>query len=293
MHWLFWIWLRSITSGNEQLKRATAISQRSQNDEFFVGCRLLDVRLQLALANIAGAEEILEQALALVRAGKVPEPITERVYATQAYLLMEKGESASALGQKLVDNADGNNFYRYIGITKARTLPDKQARAYLEKFSQLAQANEWGYGLISIRALQATLAETQAEGLDYLKEALQLAEADGFIRTFVDSGKKLIPLLNQLKKRGVRPDYVTRILAAMPGKTDHVEQRQVTMLEPLSEREIEVLRLITLGMSNREIADELVISTGTAKSHVHNLCGKLGVSSRTEAAVKAKDLGLV
>ena len=61
----------------------------------------------------------------------------------------------------------------------------------------------------------------------------------------------------------------------------------------LSEREIEVLRLLAVGMSNREIAAELVISPGTAKTHVHHLCGKLGVRNRTEAAMRAKELGLL
>ena len=65
------------------------------------------------------------------------------------------------------------------------------------------------------------------------------------------------------------------------------------VLSALSEREIEVLRLVTLGMSNREIAEQLIISPGTAKSHIHNLCGKLGVRNRTEAAMKGKELGLV
>jgi DNA-binding CsgD family transcriptional regulator len=63
--------------------------------------------------------------------------------------------------------------------------------------------------------------------------------------------------------------------------------------EPLSEREIEVLRLVVAGMSNREIAERLVISPGTAKTHIHHLCGKLGVRNRTEAAMKARDLQLV
>jgi ATP/maltotriose-dependent transcriptional regulator MalT len=66
-----------------------------------------------------------------------------------------------------------------------------------------------------------------------------------------------------------------------------------SLIEPLSERELEVLRLLTAGMSNREIADKLIISTGTAKSHIHNLCGKMGVRNRTEAAMRAKELGLV
>lgn len=62
--------------------------------------------------------------------------------------------------------------------------------------------------------------------------------------------------------------------------------------EPLSEREIEVLRLVTAGLSNREIAARLFISPGTAKTHIHHLCGKLGVRNRTEAAIRAKALGL-
>ncbi|MBI3151435.1 MAG: response regulator transcription factor [Chloroflexi bacterium] len=65
------------------------------------------------------------------------------------------------------------------------------------------------------------------------------------------------------------------------------------LLEPLSEREIEVLRLVTAGLSNREIAAELIISPGTAKTHIHNLCGKLGAHNRTEAAMRARELGLV
>jgi DNA-binding NarL/FixJ family response regulator len=66
-----------------------------------------------------------------------------------------------------------------------------------------------------------------------------------------------------------------------------------TLPEPLSEREIEVLRLVMSGLSNREIAEKLFISAGTAKTHIHHLCGKLGVRNRTEAAMKARELGLV
>jgi DNA-binding NarL/FixJ family response regulator len=66
-----------------------------------------------------------------------------------------------------------------------------------------------------------------------------------------------------------------------------------TLAEPLSEREIEVLRLVMLGLSNQEIADRLFISAGTAKTHIHNLCGKLGAHNRTEASMRARELGLV
>lgn len=69
--------------------------------------------------------------------------------------------------------------------------------------------------------------------------------------------------------------------------------RSGVLPEPLSDREVEVLRLVTSGLSNREIAEKLFISSGTAKTHIHHLCGKLGVRNRTEAAIRARELGLV
>jgi LuxR family maltose regulon positive regulatory protein len=275
------------------LQSAMALCRRVQNDEFLVGCLLLGSRLRVAQGDLAGAEETLEQAWALVRGGKIPGPMAERVDVAQAHLLMEKGEPAGEWGQKLSEKVDCHPFYRFLGVTKARALLGAPAGAYLEGLSQAAQVNEWGYGLIAIRALQASLAETQEDGLEYLTEALQLAEGGGFIRSFVEVGEKLIPLLRGAARRGVLPDYVGRILAVMTEKAEIAGAGLAFMIEPLSARELEVLRLVAAGMSNREIAEKLVISTGTAKTHVHNLCGKLGVRNRTEAAMKAKELGLV
>ncbi len=90
---------------------------------------------------------------------------------------------------------------------------------------------------------------------------------------------------------GTLPGYIARILAAYEG----TGKKSIAgpLVEPLSERELEVLRLVTAGLSNREIAKELVISPGTVKTHVHNVCGKLGVRNRTEAATRAMELNLV
>jgi LuxR family maltose regulon positive regulatory protein len=275
------------------LQKAIALSTRSQNEEFQVGCWMLISRLRIAQGSLAGAEEALDRAWALVRGGKISAQMVERVGVAQVRLLMEKSQPAGDWAQKLTEQVDCHPYYRYLGVTKALTLPDAQARAYLERLSQLAKANEWGYGLVAIRALQATLANTKNEALDVLTDALQLAEGGGFIRSFVESGEKLIPLLRSVVGRGVFADHAGRILDVLMEKTGGARAGLTSLVEPLSERELEVLRLITVGMSNREIADELVISPGTAKTHVHNLCGKLGVRNRTEAAMKAKELNLV
>ena len=275
------------------LQKAIALCQSAQNDEFLVGSLMIQSRLRVAQGDLAGAENALEQAWKLVHSGKIPRPTAERVDVAQARLLMAKGDSIRELEQKLTEKVDCHPFYRFLGVTKARTLSDDHARVYLDGLSQAAQANEWVYGLIAVSALQATLAETQDEALEFLTDALQLAEGGGFIRSFVEAGEKLIPLLREAVQRGITPGYAGHILEVMSKKADMKGVDQSSLVEPLSGREIEVLGLVMAGLSNREIAEQLVISTGTAKTHVHNLCGKLGVRNRTEAAMKAQELGLV
>ena len=275
------------------IQKAIEICQRSQNNEFLVGALMIKSRTRIAQGDLAGAENALDQAWDLVRSGKIPTGTAVRMDSAQVRLLLAKGEATGEWEEKLTETVDCHPFYRFLGVTKARTLPDAHARAYLDGLSQTAQANDWIYGLVAIRALQTVIAETQDDASRFLREALQLSEGEGFIRSFVEVGAKLVPLLREASRRGIAPEYACRILEVMTGKAGIAEAGLKSMVEPLSERELEVLQLVTEGMSNREIAEELYISTGTAKTHVHNLCGKLGVRNRTEAAMRAKELMLV
>jgi LuxR family maltose regulon positive regulatory protein len=282
-----------LDASDSNLQKAIALCQRSRNDEFLVGALMIQSRLRVAQGDLAGAEEALDQAWELVRSGKIPTGTAERMNAAQVRLLLAKGKPTGEWEPNLTEKVDCHPFYRFLGLTKARVLPEPHARAYLDGLGKVAQANEWTYGLVAVRALQATLAESQEESLSFLTEALQLAEGSGFIRSFGEVGEKLIPFLREALKRGVMSDYAGRIIDVMAGKTDETRADQSSLVEPLSERELEVLQLVTAGMSNREIAQQLFISPGTAKTHIHNLCGKLGVRNRTEAAMKAKELDLV
>ena len=133
-----------------------------------------------------------------------------------------------------------------------------------------------------------------------LDQALTLAEPEGYVRIFVDEGEPMAALLAQAVRQGIAPDYASDLLAAFPaqvrqdGELDAgVPASAQPLIDPLSERELEVLRLMAVGLKYREVADELVISLNTVRHHTRNIYGKLGVSSRARAVGKEKDLGLL
>ena len=125
-----------------------------------------------------------------------------------------------------------------------------------------------------------------------LERAMTLAEPEGFVRIFVDEGKPMARLLYEAASQRTKPEYAGRLLAAFPIATPS-RPKHAEMIEPLSARELEVLRLIAEGLSNEEIAQRLVLSLPTVKWHTGNIYGKLSVKNRTEAVAKARSLGLL
>ncbi|MEJ2210211.1 MAG: LuxR C-terminal-related transcriptional regulator, partial [Anaerolineae bacterium] len=161
--------------------------------------------------------------------------------------------------------------------------------------------------------IQRALAFGQQGGddraVEALAEALLLAEPGGYLRIFLDGGPPLARLLHRVASRGLAPDYAPRLLAAFDPTQKLAAQQlapQATpagappatgaahpLVEPLSDRELEVLRLLAAGLSNPEIADELVVAVSTVRSHCKSIYGKLGVHSRWDAVQRGQALGLL
>jgi len=132
--------------------------------------------------------------------------------------------------------------------------------------------------------------------LDSLTQALALAEPEGYLRVFLDEGSRMRDLLRQAATRGLATGYSRRVLAAFDAPRPALAPAGggvVGLLQPLTTREHEILRLIASGLRNQEIADQLSISGATVKRHIANAYGKLGVGHRTEALARANELKLL
>jgi LuxR family maltose regulon positive regulatory protein len=158
-----------------------------------------------------------------------------------------------------------------------------QALGLLERLGDLAAVEGRTGSLIEVRVLQALALAAKGEerdGLAVLAEALALAEPEGYTRVFLDEGSPLAALLDRRAIAGRRA--AAPVPASMPA-----------MVQPLSERELEVLGLLAAGRSNREIAEELVVALDTVKKHVSHVLDKLGAANRTQAVAHARELGLL
>ncbi|MHC4432679.1 MAG: LuxR C-terminal-related transcriptional regulator [Planctomycetota bacterium] len=178
----------------------------------------------------------------------------------------------------------------------------EEAHALIERIYRTAQ--EIGRkqteleGLILLALLFSVQGETD-QALVYLEKALSIGEPEGFIRIFVDEGPPMASLLYEALSRGVAPDYVRQLLTAFsiaePGQAgpSSTPTPESDLIEPLSERELEVLQLIAEGLTNPEIASRLFLSLHTIKAHARNIYSKLGVHNRTQAVTRARALGVL
>jgi LuxR family maltose regulon positive regulatory protein len=150
--------------------------------------------------------------------------------------------------------------------------------------------------MLVLRALAYQAQGDKGDAITSLARALTLAEPEGYVRTFVAHGEAMRLLLKGLETRDLRLEgYIARLLSAYRETTPQppISNLQSLLVEPLSERELEVLRLIAGGFNNREIADRLFVGVNTIKTHINNIYHKLDVKSRTQAVARARDLNLL
>jgi LuxR family maltose regulon positive regulatory protein len=285
-------------------------------------------RLKASQGDFEGANEEIQAAKQLAVRFDTAEWDDYYVELCQARLWVAQGnfnaatewfEAQETSGQAGVDDSQGLDLdyrdhlrkYRYMPFAHALILQDQPAEALdlLESVLQEMKRQRRVDFMIEIQSLRALAYYTNDDienALEALKNALSLAQPGGYVRVFIDKGEAMHRLIQQVEPDETTESYIKDLQAAFdkvsahpkPGDQETLQRPQAARLsnelvEPLSEREIEVLRLLQTNLSTPEIADELIIAVSTVRTHIKNIYSKLGVHSRSEAVDQAKDLGLL
>jgi LuxR family maltose regulon positive regulatory protein len=272
-------------------------------------------RWRVVMSRLFEAEGKLEDALALlddaerVYAGDYA-PNVQPVPAVRARLRLRRGELAHAqewARERQLSAADEPAYlYEYEHLTLARLLLARhrmerdpgaleEALKLLEGLLAAAERGGRGASVIEVLVLQAIAHETgnnASAALAALHRAVTLAQPEGYVRLFADEGTPMAALLKALSKQPDAPTHVRRLLAAITPTATHASILS-ELVDPLSERELDVLRLLGGDLDGPDIARQLSVSLNTLRTHTKNIYAKLGVSSRRAAVRQARDLNLI
>ena len=284
-----------IAAAEEYAQLSIQLAQQIEGIGIIATYQLLLARAKLAQDDLSAAAALIAKAEQIVSQNDYLHQVPE-VVATQILILLRKGElqTAAQLAQKHNLPISQARVYLALGDIAA-------ALATLQAAKQRAEDNDWADEKLIVLILASIALHAQGEkenAMHQLTDALMLAKSGDMVRIFIDEGQPMVRLLLEAATHGIEPDYTRKLLAAFdaekPVTSDGsaVTERQ-PLIDPLSERELEVLRLVAQGLTNREIAERLFLALPTVKGHNRNIYSKLQVSSRTGAVTKARDLGIL
>lgn len=280
----------------------------AQNADFFQVMNLIDEMEQLGREAIQFGTA-LRISLLLSRAKKRPDHQSAAALLAQRHGLNLQGDDQPPgidhIGQR--HHEVQLAFVRLL-ISQRSIFPKAKGQPeldtvllFLEKRLNLAEKRgltTWIIQLLILKALARQARSEMNEALSNLEQAFYLARPEGFIRIFADEGEPMADLLRKAISWGIHHEYASLLLDATniglkDNKKHDQQEAPSSLFEPISERELQILRLVAAGLSNREIADELFLAEGTVKAHIHNIYGKLNVNKRTQAVSRARELSLL
>ncbi len=284
-----------LDAAERHVYKSLPLARQIENTDRFVGCKVFLSRLKLAQGDVSGSAAILAEAGQLARQHNFVLQIPE-IAAAQVLTLLRQGKSAAA-----------------AHLAETHELPISRARAQLARgdassalpalqpLRRQAEAKGWEDERLEVMVLQAVAHHAcgeRDEAIQVLGDVLALSEPEGYVRIFVDEGRPMARLLYEAAASEIMPGYVDKLLAAFEAEEKKSEPGSYlspvqSPTEPLSHRELEVLRLIAQGLSNREISQRLFLALSTVKGHNRIIFSKLMVERRTEAVARARELGLL
>jgi len=308
--------INDLNGAIQQAKKGVELTEHGWNLTIHGYSSLCLIRVLFSRGDLNGAEEIIQKMEKTAQEFGVPPWVLNQmaVWQVRIWLVQDELEAASQWMEKRKLFADGKliplremNFYsliEYIMVARiliAESRLDEAARL-LQYLLSPADAGGQTTRLIENLTLQAMILQAKGDttqALSLLEQAFNLSEPEGFIRIFVDEGPKLARLLYEALSKEIAPEYVQRLLAAFPANEpeqmhrNQMQSHESEWIEPLSDRELEVLHLVAEGFTRQEIAAKLVLSLNTVKTHARNIYSKLGVTNQMQAVGKARALGIL
>jgi LuxR family transcriptional regulator, maltose regulon positive regulatory protein len=262
--------------------------------------QMIKARWQQARGDMEGLQETLDHIERGIQGKSITPDLLSELRALNVRLWLAKGDPEKAwehigLSQP-IEPLDFRHELDHILL--ARLLSPAEALGLLDRLTLRAEAGGRFGRLLEMRVIEAlALASLKRtpQALEKLGECLALGEPQGYLRIFLDEGEAMRELLSAYLRgpAPALPAYAQRILQAFDPTGKASASGQGELIEALTRRELEVLGLISAGDSNQDIAEKLVISVSAVKKHAGNIYGKLGVSSRTQAVARARQLNLL
>jgi LuxR family maltose regulon positive regulatory protein len=283
-----------LEEAGRRLENAFQLAEETERQIYLTEVYLTQAQLNAAHEDGDKAEAALNQALVTARRFD-HETVVRRVEAVQARLHLQQGDMQSAAyWLERINKSPSPHplLHEEEGLTAIRILlaqsKSEEALGWITTLEGPAGKAGRTAALIELHLLAALVYELMGDrsvAMERLHQSLLLAEPAGYLRIYVNEGQPMQQLLQLSYEDGILLQYVERILSACSPSP------AAMLIEPLTDREMDVLRLIAEGYTNQQIADEFVIALTTAKKHVSNILGKLAVDNRTEAAAKARQIG--
>jgi LuxR family maltose regulon positive regulatory protein len=269
-----------------------------------------EARIKEAQGDLDGALGLLDEAERVHIRGPLPDVHPTAALKTRVWIRQGRLPESFVWGREQGLSADDNLSYlrEFEHITLARVLIAQykngrvdgaihQALGLLERLLKTAEEGGRMGSVIEILVLLSLAHEAQDNiplACLFLERALTLAEPEGYSRLFVGEGLPMKRLLQEVAAGGIASEYARRLLAAFPSiEVRQVHAAQSALVDPLSERELEVLHHIAAGRTNQEIAARLYLSLNTVKVHTRNIFSKLGAHHRADAVARARALGIL
>ncbi len=264
------------------------------------------IRLLIYKGDLQSAEKYISLSESLIGQHEIPAKLVTGTAGWKILILISQGKLAEAEHELQLRgvNSEGEiqypNHFLYLCLTRLLLAKGNlsEAEMILDRLFQAYQPSEQVVYLITVYKLRSLLCMARGEmplAVESLEKALELAEPEGFFQTFLDEGRPMSRLFHEYIRRKGKSAFAGRLLSAFqPGTSPApVASAESELVEPLSERESEVLAMLAEGLSNQVIAARLYLSLRTVKFHTSNIYGKLGVKTRTEAVSKARTLRLI